>query len=47
MREVASESEQLAFDSESTVDRDNLANSGREALANCQHHHSQVDLPDE
>ncbi|XP_031635323.1 uncharacterized protein LOC116348447 [Contarinia nasturtii] len=52
MREVTSECEQLAFDSQSTVDRDNLANSGREfsvgreVLAS-QLHHSQVDLPDE
>lgn len=48
MRGVTTESEpQLAFDSASTVDRDNLANSGREALATNQFHHSQVDLPDE
>ncbi|XP_055304917.1 uncharacterized protein LOC129569775 isoform X2 [Sitodiplosis mosellana] len=47
MREVTSENEQLAFDSASTVDRDNLANTGREALVNSQFHHSQVDLPDE
>lgn len=47
MREVTSENEQLAFDTASTVDRDNLANTGREALVNSQCHHSQVDLPDE
>lgn len=40
-------SEQIAFDSASTVDRDNLANTGREASASSQFHHSQVDLPDE
>lgn len=47
MRTTASDSEQLAFDSASTVDRDNLANAGRESLVNSQIHHSQVDLPDE
>lgn len=47
MRKVANDLEQLAFDTASTVDRDNLANSGRESLANSQVHHSQVDLPDE
>lgn len=47
MRKVTSETESTAFDTASTVDRDNLANSGREALANNQFHHSQVDLPDE
>lgn len=47
MRKLISEPEQTAFDTASTVDRDNLANSGREALANNQLHHSQVDLPDE
>lgn len=44
---LATRNEQLAFDSASTVDRDNLANTGREALASNQFHHSQVDLPDE
>lgn len=47
MRKLNSEPEQTAFDTASTVDRDNLANSGREALVNNQLHHSQVDLPDE
>lgn len=47
MQGVTNESEQLAFDSASTVDRDNLANSGREAMANTQFHHSKVNLPDE
>lgn len=46
MRESSSNSEQLAFDTASTVDRDNLANTGREALVS-QFNHSQVDLPDE
>lgn len=46
MRAVTAENEPLAFDSASTVDRDNLANSGREALVS-QFNHSQVDLPDE
>lgn len=45
MRKVNTETEHSAYDTASTVDRDNLANSGREALVNC--HHSQVDLPDE
>lgn len=44
MRAVTTDNEPLAFDSASTVDRDNLANTGREAS---QFHHSQVDLPDE
>lgn len=47
MRTTTNDTEQLAFDSASTVDRDNLANAGRESLANSQIHHSQVDLPDE
>lgn len=47
MRESSSDNEQLAFDTASTVDRDNLANTGREALGKSQFHHSQVDLPDE
>jgi len=47
MRALTPEGEQLAFDSASTVDRDNLANTGREALGSSQFHHSQVDLPDE
>lgn len=47
MRELATDNEPLPFDSASTVERDNLANSGRETLVNSQVHHSQVDLPDE
>lgn len=48
MRKVAPETtDQLVYDTASTVERDNLANTGREALANSQFHHSQVDLPDE
>lgn len=44
MREIATDNEPLAFDSASTVERDNLANIGGETS---QFHHSQVDLPDE
>lgn len=47
MREVTTDNAPLAFDSASTVERDNLANTGREALASSKFHHSQVDLPDE
>lgn len=47
MRKESNDPEQLAFDTASTVDRDNLANTGRESLVNSQIHHSQVDLPDE
>lgn len=47
MRKESSDPEQIAFDTASTVDRDNLANTGRESLVNSQVHHSQVDLPDE
>lgn len=42
MRATATDNELLPFDSASTVERDNLANSGRDTF-----HHSQVDLPDE
>lgn len=45
MRKLATDIvEPAPFDTASTVDRDNLANT---ALANSQFHHSQVDLPDE
>lgn len=46
MRKVTPESD-LVYDTASTVERDNLANTGREALSTTQFHHSQVDLPDE
>lgn len=42
MRETLTDNEPQPFDSASTVERDNLANSGRDTF-----HHSQVDLPDE
>lgn len=47
MREVATDNEPLAFDSASTIERDNLATTGRDAVSTSQFHHSQVDLPDE
>lgn len=48
MRKADVELDQFLPDTASTVERDNLANSGREAHANCnQLHHSKVDLPDE
>jgi len=47
MRKTNLEPDQLLSDTASTIERDNLANSGREALVAQQFHHSQVDLPDE
>lgn len=47
MRRTNLEPDQLLSDTASTIERDNLANSGREALVAQQFHHSKVDLPDE
>lgn len=48
MREVATDNAPLAFETASTVERDNLGSAGREApLSTGKFHHSQVDLPDE
>lgn len=45
MRRLNPDSEPFPSDTASTIERDNLANSGREALAHL--HYSKVDLPDE
>lgn len=48
MREVATDNAPLAFETASTVERDNLASADRGgALSSGKFHHSQVDLPDE
>lgn len=46
MREIATDNAPLAFDTASTVERDNLAVT-RETLSTGPLHHSKVDLPDE
>lgn len=48
MRKLNVDPDPFLSDTASTIERDNLANSGREALSNQpQFHHSKVDLPDE
>lgn len=48
MRKLNIDPDPFQSDTASTIDRDNLANSGREALStHPQFHHSKVDLPDE
>lgn len=48
MRKLDVDPDPYLSDTASTIERDNLANSGREALGNQpQFHHSKVDLPDE
>lgn len=48
MRRLDVDPDPFLSDTASTIERDNLANSGREALGSQpQFHHSKVDLPDE